>query len=43
LLDLRRLAESRLAEIHHVTRQYLEGRGALEPIDDDELLRRVRA
>jgi rhodanese-related sulfurtransferase len=43
LLDLRRLAESRLAEIQHVTRQYLEGRGALEPIDDEELLRRVRA
>jgi rhodanese-related sulfurtransferase len=43
LLDLRRLAESRLAEIHHVTRQYLEARGALEPIDDEELLRRVRA
>lgn len=43
LLDLRRLAESRLAEIHHVTRQYLEGRGALEPVDDEELVRRVRA
>lgn len=43
LLDLRRLAESRLAEIHEVTRQYLEGRGALEPVDDEELLRRVRA
>ena len=43
LLDLRRLAESRLAEIHHVTRQYLEARGALEPIDEEELLRRVRA
>jgi rhodanese-related sulfurtransferase len=43
LLDLRRLAESRLAEIHHVTRQYLEARSALEPIDEEELLRRVRA
>ena len=43
LLDLQRLAESRLAEIHHLTRQYLEARGALEPIDDEELLRRVRA
>jgi rhodanese-related sulfurtransferase len=43
LLELRRLAESRLAEIHHVTRQYLEARGALEPIDEEELLRRVRA
>jgi rhodanese-related sulfurtransferase len=43
LLELRRLAESRLAEIHHVTRQYLEARGALEPVDGEELLRRVRA
>jgi rhodanese-related sulfurtransferase len=43
LLDLRRLAESRLAEIHQVTRHYLERRGALEPVDDEELLRRVRA
>ena len=43
LLELRRLAESRLAEIEHVTRQYLEGRGAMEPVDNDELLRRVRA
>jgi rhodanese-related sulfurtransferase len=43
LLELRHLAESRLADIHHVTRQYLEARGALEPIDEEELLRRVRA
>jgi rhodanese-related sulfurtransferase len=42
LLELRRLAESRLAEIHHVTRQYLAARGGLEPIDEEELLRRVR-
>jgi len=43
LLDLRRLAESRLSEIRQITRQYLEGRGALEAVDDDELVRRVRA
>ena len=43
VLDLRRLAESRLAEIHRAARQYLEGRGALEAVDDEELLRRVRA
>jgi rhodanese-related sulfurtransferase len=43
LLQLRRLAESRLAEIHNVTRQYLEARGALEPVDEEQLLRRVRA
>ena len=42
LLDLRHLAESRLAEIQQVTRQYLEARGALEPVDNDELVRRVR-
>ena len=42
-LSLRGLAESRLAEIQHVTRQYLEQRGALEPVDNDELARRVRA
>lgn len=42
-LQLRTLAESRLAEIQQVSRQYLEERGALEAVDDDELLRRVRA
>src|SRR4029079_19423504 len=39
---LRRMAESRLTEIQHVTRQYLEERGALEPVDNEELVRRVR-
>jgi rhodanese-related sulfurtransferase len=42
-LRLRGLAESRLAEVQHVTRQYLEERGALEPVDNGELVRRVRA
>jgi rhodanese-related sulfurtransferase len=42
-LELRRLAESRLAEVRQVTRQYLEHRGALEPVDNAELVRRVRA
>ncbi len=42
-LHLRTLAESRLAEIEQVSRRYLEERGALEAVDDDELLRRVRA
>lgn len=41
-LDLRRLAESRLAEVEQITRQYLEARGALESVGGDELLRRVR-
>jgi rhodanese-related sulfurtransferase len=42
-LELRQLAESRLAEVQQVTRQYLEQRGALEPVDNEELGRRVRA
>lgn len=39
---LGRLAESRLAEIAQVTRQYLDARGAMEPVSGNELLRRVR-
>jgi rhodanese-related sulfurtransferase len=39
---LRRVAESRLAEIERVTRAYHERHGALEPVDRQELLRRVR-
>jgi rhodanese-related sulfurtransferase len=41
-LALRGLAESRLAEIGHVSRSYFEQRGAMEPVRGDELLRRVR-
>jgi rhodanese-related sulfurtransferase len=41
-LSLRSLAESRLIEVQQVTRQYLEQRGALEAVDNDELVRRVR-
>ena len=41
-LALRTLAESRLAEVEQVTRQYLEERGAMEAVAGDELLRRVR-
>lgn len=43
VLHLRRLAESRLAEIDTMRRQYLRERGALEPVHTDELVRRVRA
>jgi rhodanese-related sulfurtransferase len=43
VLQLRTLAHSRLAEIDRVSRDYLERRGAMEAIDDGELLRRVRA
>lgn len=40
--SLRRLAESRLLEIHAVTKQFLEERGALEPVDLEALITRVR-
>lgn len=43
VLQLRTLAHSRLAEIDRVSRDYLERRGAMEAVDDAELLRRVRA
>lgn len=42
LLAMRHLAASRLTEIQHVTRTFLESRGALEPVDNEELVRRVR-
>jgi len=40
---LRTLARSRLAEVERVTREYFEGRGALEAVEGDELVRRVRS
>ena len=43
LLTLRTLAESRLAEVARITREYLESRDALEPVSQAELVRRVRA
>jgi rhodanese-related sulfurtransferase len=39
---LRGLAEARLADVDRVTREYLEARGAMEPVEGDELMRRVR-
>jgi rhodanese-related sulfurtransferase/DNA-binding transcriptional ArsR family regulator len=41
-LSLRRLAESRLAEIDHVAREYIGQRDSMESIAGDELLRRVK-
>ena len=38
----RALGHSRFAEVERVTRQFLDERGALEPVDGQELLRRVR-
>ena len=43
LLHLRVLAQARLADIDRVSRQYLEERGALEGVGNEELVRRVRA
>jgi rhodanese-related sulfurtransferase len=43
LLDsLRTLAEQQLAEVKQVTTEYFERRGAMETVDQGELLRRVR-
>lgn len=40
-LNLRGLAESRLAEVDQVTRDFLGGRAPMEGVDGDELLRRA--
>ena len=40
---LRGLAESRLLEIEQVTRDFLQARGSLEPVDRDALVARVRS
>jgi rhodanese-related sulfurtransferase/DNA-binding transcriptional ArsR family regulator len=42
LVHLRTLAQARLTELERMSRDYLESRGAMEPVGDDELLRRVR-
>ncbi len=39
---LRHVAESRLVEIEHATRSFLEGRGAMEAVDRDVLIKRVK-
>ena len=41
-ISLRELAESRLAEVEQVTRDYFQQRGTMEPVEGDELMRRVR-
>lgn len=43
VLQLRTLAHARLAEIERVSRDYLEQRGVMEAISDDELVRRVKS
>ncbi len=42
VFSLRGLAESRLAEVDRVTREYFEARGVMEAVDGNELMRRVR-
>jgi rhodanese-related sulfurtransferase len=39
----RKVAELRLAEIEQVTREYFEQRGALEAVEGEELVRRVKS
>lgn len=43
LHEVQQVARARLAEITRVTQLYLEERGALEAVDGEELIRRVRA
>jgi DNA-binding transcriptional ArsR family regulator len=40
---LRTLAQSRLAEVERMTREYLDRRSAFEAVEGDELVRRVRS
>jgi len=42
-LALRELAETQLADVQRVTREYFESRGELEPVDGEGLLRRVKS
>jgi rhodanese-related sulfurtransferase/DNA-binding transcriptional ArsR family regulator len=42
LLSIRRLAEGRLLEVRDVTNEYFTSRGALAPVDADELIRKVK-
>lgn len=39
---MRVLAEKRLAEVEQIKRRFLEGRDGMEPVDGNDLLRRVR-
>jgi rhodanese-related sulfurtransferase/DNA-binding transcriptional ArsR family regulator len=41
-LNLRELAEARLAEVDCIVRDYFEARGAMEAVDGNELLRRLK-
>jgi rhodanese-related sulfurtransferase len=43
VVQLRALARARLTELERLGRDYLESRAAMEPVRDEELLRRVKA
>jgi rhodanese-related sulfurtransferase len=40
--SMRKLAESRLAEVEQITRRFMEGREGMEPVDRERLLKWVR-
>jgi len=42
-LTLRKLAESRLLEVDEITREFLEARNTMEPVDRNLLVKRVRS
>jgi rhodanese-related sulfurtransferase/DNA-binding MarR family transcriptional regulator len=42
-LTLRKLAESRLLEVNEITREFLEARNTMEPVDRNLLVKRVRS
>jgi rhodanese-related sulfurtransferase len=42
-LTLRKLAESRLLKVDEITREFLEARNTMEPVDRDLLVERVRS
>ena len=42
-LTLRKLAESRLLEVDEITREFLEARNMMQPVDRDLLVERVRS
>lgn len=41
-IGLRRLAEARLTEIEHIAHQFLEARGQLERVSEEDLIRRMK-
>jgi rhodanese-related sulfurtransferase len=42
VVSLRRAADARLAEVERITRDFFAARGALEPVDREALVKRIR-